>query len=330
MGFRAEKLKIEQKIKILKRILLCSVAAIVLAICVFSAFVPAATWKYYFSKPKLSARGEGELRIHFLDVGQGDATLIEFPDGKTMLIDGGEKNATTTIMRYLNALKIKTVDYLVVTHTDADHCGGLDTVVKYKEIGSAYIPNAQTNGNTKYAQFYKELMEENCEKSFASRSEQIQGDNYKLSFLYPYTYGINDEDNQDDSHVESAVLWLDYNGVNALFMGDATAEVEELLLRDSELGLFEKRKVDLTSIEILKVSHHGSAYSSSAEFLSTLGLQTAVISCGKNNLYNHPANATLERLNDVHAEIYRTDKHGHIIVTIKSSGDYTVEKVKNE
>jgi competence protein ComEC len=327
MGFRAEKLKIEQKIKIIKRVLLCVVAGITLAICVFSAFVPAASWKYYVSKPQLSKREEGELRIHFINVGQGDATLLELPDGKTMLIDGGNDDTTKVVMRYLNALKIKTIDYLVATHTDSDHCGGLDSVVKYKEVKSAYIPNVNAGETTKYAQFYNQLCKENCIMSFSSRSEQIQGENYKLSFLYPYTYGVDEEKKKDDSNVESAVLWLDYNGVNALFMGDAPVETEEILLRDNELGLLKKRQVDLTSIEILKVAHHGSAYSTSEKFLSTIGVKTAVISCGQNNLYKHPANATLQRLQDVNAEILRTDEQGHIIITIKNDGNYIVELI---
>ena len=112
-------------------------------------------------------------------------------------------------------------------------------------------------------------------------------------------------------------------------MGDAPMETEEILLRDSALGLFEKRQVDLTSIEILKVAHHGSAYSTGEKFLSALGVKTAVISCGRDNLYNHPANATLQRLQDVNAEILRTDEQGHIIITIKSTGDYVVEQMQN-
>lgn len=328
MGYRAEKLKQDKKYAILKRVVLCVVAAIVLAICVFSAFVPAATWKYYVKKPKVGKRSEGELRIHFIDVGQGDATLLELPDGKTVLIDGGDERAAPTIMRYLNALKIKTIDYLVVTHTDSDHCGGLDTVLKYKDVKAAYIPNAPVNENTQYAKAYAELLNQDCQKAFASRSVEIKGENYKLSFLYPYTYETGEGmESEYNSKTDSSVLWLDYNGVNALFMGDAPSETETLLLRDSALGLFEKRKVDLHSIEILKVAHHGSPYSCSAEFLSALGLKTAVISCGENNIYGHPASATLKRLRDVNADIYRTDTQGHIILTVSSSGNYTVKTV---
>lgn len=326
MGYRAEKLKVEEKVKILKRVLLCVVVGIALCLCVFSAFVPAVTWKYYFQKPKIGKRGDGELRMHFIDVGQGDATLLEFPDGKTMLIDGGGEDATATVMRYLNALKIKTIDYLLLTHTDVDHCGGLDTVAKYKTIGTAYLPTASADTNTQYAQLCAELNEQGCLQALSSRAVEIVGEEYRLSFLYPYTA---ERDEEEDSNTSSAVVWLDYYDVNALFMGDAPQATEEILLRDDKLGLFEKRQVDLRSVEILKVAHHGSADSSSAEFLSTLGLQTAVISCGKNNLYKHPSTETLERLKNVQANVYRTDESGHVVLTVSKDGTYTVKTVKS-
>lgn len=326
MGYRAEKLKVEKKMKILKRVLLCVVAGIALCLCVFSAFVPSATWKYYFNKPKIRTRAEGELRMHFIDVGQGDATLLELPDGKTMLIDGGSEAATATVMRYLNALKIKTIDYLTVTHTDVDHCGGLDSVVKYKDVRAAYLPDASAEENTQYAQLYAALNERGCAKTLSSRSVEIRGDGYRFSFLYPYTSELGDGEYR--SNADSSVLWLDYNGVNALFMGDAPMETENLLLRDSELGMFEKRQTDLHSVEILKVAHHGSAYSCGEEFLSYIGVQTAIVSCGKNNIYKHPSEETLERLRNANAEIYRTDESGHIILTIGVDGRYTVETVE--
>ncbi len=329
MGYRAEKLKVENKVKILKRVLLCVVVGIILCLCVFSAFVPSATWKYYVKKPKVGKRGEGELRIHFIDVGQGDATLLELPDGKTMLIDGGNEAATVTVMRYLNALNVKTIDYLVVTHTDIDHCGGLDSVVKYKNVGTAYLPNASVDVNTEYAQLCAALQANGCKQTLSSRSVEIVGAEYRFSFLYPYTATREDEAEKSDANEESAVIWLDYHGVNALFTGDAPQSMEEILLRDDALGLFEKRRVDLHSIEILKVAHHGSAYSGCAEFLSTIGVRTAVISCGKNNVYGHPSSETLERLESVGADVYRTDESGHVVLTISADGTYAVETVKS-
>ena len=153
MGYRAEKLEIEGKIKVVKRVALGVVLVVLTGLCVFSAFMPADTWKHYVGKPEIDKRGEGELRIHFLDVGQGDSTLIELPDGKIVLIDGGnaQEENSTKILRYLNALKIDTIDHLVVSHADSDHCGGLKTVVENKKILTAYLPNTKPTVNAEYS-----------------------------------------------------------------------------------------------------------------------------------------------------------------------------------
>lgn len=334
MGYRAEKLIIEGKIKYIKRILLAVVLVLLLGLCVFSAFVPASTWKYHVGKPKVGKRAAGELRIHFLDVGQADCSIIELPDGKTMLVDGGDGSSASvkTILRYLNALKIDVIDYLLVSHADSDHCGGVNEVLKCKTVRQAYIPNVEPTINTEYAECYAALLKEGCRVEFASRNVHISTEGekgYTISFLYPYTLDSDEETSDEVVNESSAVFWLDYQGVSALFMGDADMETETTLCSDDSLGLFASRGVDLTETEILKVGHHGSKYSSSEDFLEYLNVETAIISCGKNNAYGHPAVETLDRLQSVFAEIYRTDKDGHLSITIKKSGEYFVKKVSN-
>ena len=325
MSYRAEKEKIEKKIAKIKIVVLCVVLAIVVGLCVFSAFCPPATWKYHVKKPTVTKRVEGEMRIHFLDVGQGDCTLIELPDGKVALIDGGniKEDKAETVLRYLNALKIKTIDYLIVTHPDKDHCGALETVVKQKEILNAYLPatNPESEGSS-YAGFYQELMEEDCIFMYSAREINMSGEGYTFAFLYPYSTDIEDLDAYDGT---SSVLWLDYKGVSTLFMSDENIETENILMRDAELGMLGKIGVDLKSTEILKVGHHGSASSSSLEFLQYLGLRTAVISCGKNNPYNHPAKQVVDNLTSVGAGIYRTDLNGTVVVSVKSVEGYGVK-----
>ena len=147
------------------------------------------------------------------------------------------------------------------------------------------------------------------------------GTNYTLAFLYPY----GEDDGEDEGNKSSSVVWLDYMGMNALFMGDASDDVESLLLRDDKFGFLQKMGVDLDSIEILKVAHHGSGYSSSAAFLQYLGVQTAVVSCGKDNPYGHPSNRVINDLTAVGASVYRTDKDGHVIITI--SNNKTIETI---
>jgi len=334
MGYASEKEKIEKRIRLLKRVGLGVLIAVLLFLSVFSLFVPPQTWKYHVAKPKISQRKQGELRIHFLDVGQGDCTLVELPDGKTALIDGGDgsESTATTILRYLNALDVDAIDYLVVTHADSDHCGGLDKVVKYKKIKNAYLPKTLPSVNDEYAELYAALVEEDCALSYSSRKIDIStahSYSYTLSFLYPYTADVEGEETATESNDSSAVVWLDYQGVSALFTGDVSSEVEKKLMQDHALGAFENRGVDLPSTEIIKIAHHGSNDSTSEEFLRFLGVETAAISCGKNNLYGHPSDDVLTRLQTVNAKVYRTDKNGNITITIKQDGTYGVKTLKN-
>ena len=334
MSYATEKEKIEAKIKIWKRVLLGIVVFVLLFLCAFSAFVPPSTWKYRVSLPRIAKRANGEMRIHFLDVGQGDATLIELPDGKCMLIDGGNGTEKTAIrlLRYLNALKIKKVDYLLSTHADSDHCGGLDKVVEQKKIGLAYLPKVSKTANDEYADFYAALLERECEMVYSSRSVSIDSKNsdypFTLSFLYPYTHDVESvEEWREDANAYSAVVWLDYQGVSALFTGDAPTSTEDILMRDDEMGLFKNRGVELTSTEILKVAHHGSADSTSLGFLQYIHAETAVISCGVNNLYGHPSKEVCQRLGEAGVTTYRTDQDDNVMITVSKSGEYTVKKI---
>ena len=327
MGYRAEKEKIEKKLRVIRLVTLCVVLTAVLGLCVFSAFCPPATWKYYVKKPDVVKRDDGELRVHFLDVGQGDCTLIELPDGKVALIDGGDDTQRTekAVLRYLSALKIKTIDYLIVTHADSDHCGSLATVLQQKMVLNAYLPTTNpTDAGSAYASMYQELLEQNSTKVFSARGKQIAEETapYTFSFVYPYA-----EDVESDNG-ESSVAWLDYKGISFIFMADATAETEEKLIRDSKLGFLDNIGVDLRSTEIIKIGHHGSETSSSLEFLQYLQVKEAVVSCGKNNPYNHPRDTVLENVAAVGADLYRTDENGTVVVSVKDAGWYSVKTAK--
>lgn len=338
MGYRADKEKVENTLKIIKRVSLGILLICIVGLCIFSAFVPPNTWKYYVAKPRVGKRKAGEMRLHFIDVGQGDCSLIELPDGRIMMIDGGDKLPSTekSILRYLNALRIETIDYLLITHADEDHCGALDTVLKYKNVLNAYLPPTYPAENTEYAEVYKALEEEDCRAFYSSRAVvpiegEYDGKAYSLSFLYPYRwdidYGLENGLWADDNDY-SAVLYADYQGVGALFTSDIDFAIEEQLQYDDEkLDAFENFGFDLSSTEILKIAHHGSKYSTGKSWLEYLNVKTAVISCGAGNPYGHPAKETLMRLTAVGADIWRTDTDGHIVITISPSGTYSVKKV---
>ena len=328
MGYREQKNKVEEKAKRLKIIFLCVFVGLLLALFIFSYFYPPETWKYYFSMPKIEARDEKELRAHYIDVGQGDCILIELPDGKTMLVDGGSSCAKTekTVLRYLNALKIDVIDYLVVTHKDSDHCGAIGEIARTKTVLNAYLPMGNDTDSGAYAEGYAALSAEDCTLYEANGTGDLSSDGetpYTLSFLYPYSKGTINEDNEG-----SAVFWLDYMGVSFLFTGDAPTEVEEELMRIHSLELLDE-KVCLDSTEIVKLGHHGSSQSSSKSFLEYLNLETAILSCGANNSYGHPDEGVMESLSKLSADVYRTDEMGNIIVTVGADGNYTVKTIKS-
>ncbi len=337
MGFRKEKIEIEGKIKRIKRIALWVLLVILSALCIFSAFVPAETWKYHVGKPKIPSREEGELRIHFLDVGQGDCSVIELPDGKTMLVDGGDSSESTAkrVLRYLNALKIKKIDYLLATHADSDHCGSLDKVVKYKDVGEAFIPKTNPEVNTQYLEFYTELKEREIPMSFFKssivRNSSVADYPYTLSFLYPFSIEVDTMEQieeEEDGNEWSAVLGVEYFGISTLFTGDLPTSKEKQLVEFDKVS--NKEGYLLSSTDILKVSHHGSEDATSDAFLDYIHAKTAIISCSEDNLYNHPSEKVCNRLKERNITDYRTYRDGNILITVTPNGNYRVDCIKDK
>jgi competence protein ComEC len=327
MGYGARKREIVKKGKLIKRVLFGILLFCTIGLCIFGHFYPPESWKYYVSKPRVSSRKAGELRVHFLDVGQGDSTLIEFPDGKVALIDGGAVGGKSkrSVLRTLNALKIKTIDYLIVTHSDADHCGALEEVLKYKKVLNAYLPTAFLVSGSVYADFYADVVKE-AECHFPFRGMDLSNASgeypYAFTFVLPYQYSVDNEEVWESN--ASAGLWLDYQGASALFAGDAPVSDLENMIEDAQNGYLQRYGVDLSSTEILKVSHHGSLDGTNRNILEYLQPQTAVISCGAGNIYGHPHTEVLHLLYEFGVDTYRTDKQENIMITIRKNGEYAV------
>lgn len=331
MGYAAKKSEVETKNNKIRFVILLIVIAILAAGCVLSFFVPTEAWKYYVGLPKVSKVKEGELRVHFLDVGQGDSTLIEFPDGKTMLMDGGDEGSDEVIMRYLNALKIDSLDYVLLTHVDSDHVSGLINVLKYKEVKTVimpYLAATETESNATFDTFYQQVRKTSIQTIVAKRYISVQSSNanypYLFSILHPYSVesGGNEEDSKNNF---STVAWLDYQGRSTLFCGEADESTFSQLKDEDALPVFFKDKgINLSNTEFVKVSHHGGVGGASEEFYRYLNVQTAFISCGENNAYGHPSVETLGILQSVGAKLYRTDFDGTIILSVTSDGKATV------
>lgn len=237
---------------------------------------------------------DNNLRVYCLDVGQGDSILIT-NNNKTMLIDASTNEMGSRVVKYLNDLGIKKIDYLVGTHPHEDHIGGLDNVIKNFDIGTIYMPNVVATTKT-----YEEVIDAISAKKLKVTSPKT-GDKFTVGNAECEVMSIRNE--KDDYNNCSIVIKMDFNNVSYLFTGDAEESVES------------SRK--WPHIDVLKVGHHGSNTSSSKNFLEQIKPEVALISVGQGNTYGHPTQSTLKRLSNIGAKIYRTDENGTILLIEK-------------
>lgn len=233
------------------------------------------------------------LTVTFLDVGQGDAAVLQC-GGQSMMIDGGKAKASSYIYSWLKKNQISHLDVMVATHTDADHIGGLSGALNYAKVGTAYCP--ATSGTTKTFQSFVKYLK----KQGKSITVPKAGDEFSLGGAQVRILGPTDP--QAEGNNSSIVLKVTFGDTSFLFTGDAEREEEQELLESG---------YDLEST-VLKVGHHGSDTSTSYLFLRTVNPQYAVISVGANNTYGHPTEAVLSRLRDADVKTFRTDLQGTI------------------
>lgn len=245
----------------------------------------------------IAPMNEGEMRVHFLDVGQGDSMLIQLPNGKSMLIDGGTRENGGNVVNYIKSAGIKKLDYIIATHPHEDHIGGLIKVVEKIPVEKIYMPKVSHTTKT-FRQFVEAVISNGNKFYRAKTGVSIYNDKVlRIDILAPV------EDNYEKLNNYSAVVKIEYKTVKMLFMGDAEHESE--------------MQIDISGLpaQVLKVGHHGSSSATSPEFLSEVNPVYAVISAGKNNDYGHPHRETLQLLKSKGIEILRTDEMGTIIMT---------------
>lgn len=241
-----------------------------------------------------------ELKVHFINVGQGDSILIQAPAGKTMLIDGGPKSAGDDIVDFLKSKGVKTLDYVVATHPDADHIGGLTDILKSFSVKN-FIDSGKSHTTDTYYDLLTLVDKKNIKYIVPKTLDTYQLDpNIKTQVLYA-------DATADDNNDASIVLKLTYNKVSFLLTGDADTEIEELIAS--------KYNVNAT---VLKAGHHGSDTSSSPKFISKVKPDVAILSYGKSNSYGHPNTSVVKSLKNVGAKIYETPKHCNI--TVETNG----------
>lgn len=237
---------------------------------------------------------DGSLSVHFIDVGQGDCIYINQGE-YNMLIDAGNNEDGEKLVSYLKNLNVNGFDYVIGTHPHEDHIGGMDDIINNFEIDNYYMPDKLSTTKT-----FEDVLDALDNKGLSYTVPNID-DEFKLGdATFKVIYSGDDTNDINDS---SIVLKMTYGDNTFLFTGDATSNVEEIILNK-----------DIKS-DVLKVAHHGSSYSSTTEFLDKVDPKYAIISVGKNNSYNHPASITLQKLSNRDIKVYRTDLDGTIIFT---------------
>ena len=256
-----------------------------------------------FAAGALTGEPDGLLRVTFLDVGQGDATVLELPDGRVLLIDtgpGGEGSdaGSRSILPYLRFRGITRLDALVITHPDEDHRGGTASVIDQLPVSHVYLGGRWPDEGEAGELFVR------MQASAGSVCDIRAGDRIDLGQdLRLYVLSPPEGDGIDASNEHSVVLLLCHGTVRVLLTGDAGAEAEQRLLG---------RYRPLLRADILKVGHHGSTTSTSPAFAQAVAPAHAVISAGRANRFGHPRTEVLERLRLLGAAISRTDVEGSV------------------
>lgn len=278
------------------------------------------------------------LSVHFLDVGQGDCIFINLPDGKTVLIDCGLNDSilenSKYIEYYLDGYGVETIDYFILTHPDTDHIGNAEFIMDNFGVSKAFIPTipqSMTDDFPTFSRVMDKIREKGIDSEISDCSKSIRGDGYFLAFLSPNPKGTtdssydnlieNDPPTDLDINNLSPIIYMMANGKKFLFTGDAQKAQENLIINNynSEIyqNLYHKDlDIDLTNVDYLKVSHHGSSDATGQEFLQFINPKNAIISVGAQNFYGHPNSETLTRIRDLcpDCSIFRTDLSGTISI----------------
>lgn len=303
------------------RITLVSAVLSVIVLCVLVTvngslqlpFLP--TWDSLYNAVGLhsSPPPEGTLRVTVLDVGNADCILLQSGE-KNALIDAGENNDDDAVLSALKNAGVTKLDYVIATHADADHIGGMDTVIRNIPI-DIFLMSFMPKGHTPTTRTYERMLEAMADCNVLP-TEVEHGAVYSfgeatitiLSGLSDYT----------DTNDQSVVCLVSHGEMDFLFTGDAGKEVESEILD----------AVPTLDVEVLKVGHHGSSTSSDGSFIRHISPDIAVITCGYNNSYNHPHSVTLQTLKRNAVEVYRSDLNGKIVLT--SDGTTVTVKAEKE
>ena len=256
-----------------------------------------------------------KLKIHFVDVGQGDCTFITTPQNKTVLIDGGGSMSEeydvgeSTLLPYILDRGYTKVDYIFISHFDQDHIGGILTILEELRVGQVYI-SKQEQDSENYQKFLEIVKDRKIKVKVLKQGDCLKIEkNLYFDILWP----IEEQIQENILNNNAMVMKLRYGKFSMLFTGDIEEVAEEKILD------FYKEKIDngesILKSDVLKVAHHGSKTSTTQKFFEKVNPKICLIGVGKNNMFGHPTKEVLERISG--AKIYRTDEEGEIVLEIK-------------
>ena len=291
------------------------IVSVVLFILLMVSLIAGKQIEFFLSlKPDLTEISKDAFEIHFVDVGQGDATLIKLPDGKTMMVDFAPESSYPKLREYIDNIFFadsdKKFDYIILTHSDADHIGGMKNVLDQYNVDNVYYSlDLVDGGNREICDKILELEKDGEIISKVNKAgNEIVGENYIITWLTP------NREVYKDTNDFSPVILFEFEDFSFILSGDATSEVGEREAMNYFLGN--------KDIDILKLGHHGSNTSTSIQFLEAFTPEIAIVSNG--TTYGHPSSETIETLatydnlyNKNMADYFSTHEKGNIIVTDK-------------
>ncbi|QQK07734.1 ComEC/Rec2 family competence protein [Miniphocaeibacter halophilus] len=236
-----------------------------------------------------------DLEVHFIDVGQGDSTLL-ISKGESILIDGGERHASSKVVSYIEKLGINKIDYVIATHPHSDHISGLIGVINKYEVKNI-IRNEEEVDSKIYDSFVNAYESKNINTIIPKVGDSFKFGEANFEILGPTAYNF-------DTNNNSLAVKVNHGENSFLFTGDAEKLEESTLMYTGE-------EIDA---KILHIGHHGSRKASSEEFLKEVNPEYGIISVGKDNMYGHPHKEALNRLEKHNIKTYRTDISGDIII----------------
>ncbi len=256
------------------------------------------------------------LRIHFIDVGEGDSIFIEFPDEKNILIDTGNAVTGINVYNYLKKLKIKKIDHLIITHPHPDHFGGMFALTQLYEVQHFYDNNENINEEINKNDFYRWYNDQfRLDKRYKvlKKGSILKFDKVKLEILWPGDV-LN-----EDWNANCLVIMVKYLNFKALLMGDANKITEKEFL-----------KMDLdVQANILKAGHHGAYDTGLEEFIKKVNPEIVIVSVNKNNIRNYPSEDVVNKYIESGAKVYKTSEYGTIIFKVNNIGKYFLNFWRN-